>query len=107
MTGNTVNIVSTPNSTTERLALYQQLLAAEAADIDVFQIDVIRPGILGTHFIDLAGYSDSTEGAHFDAIAENNTIDGAREAGMDHMWGFAGQCRVHAQLALCLVAGQL
>ncbi|PIP97751.1 MAG: ABC transporter substrate-binding protein, partial [Rhodobacterales bacterium CG18_big_fil_WC_8_21_14_2_50_71_9] len=43
-TGNTVTIVSTPNSTTERLALYQQLLAAGAKDIDVFQIDVIWPG---------------------------------------------------------------
>ena len=46
-TGNTVKIVSTPNSATERLALYQQLLAAGAGDIDVFQIDVVWPGILG------------------------------------------------------------
>ena len=49
-TGNTVKIVSTPNSATERLALYQQLLAAGAGDIDVFQIDVVWPGILGNHF---------------------------------------------------------
>ena len=46
-TGNTVKIVSTPNSATERLALYQQLLAAGAGDIDVFQIDVVWTGILG------------------------------------------------------------
>ncbi|WP_230531106.1 ABC transporter substrate-binding protein [Microvirga roseola] len=52
-TGNTVKIVSTPNSATERLALYQQLLAAGAGDIDVFQIDVVWPGILGEHFKDL------------------------------------------------------
>ena len=32
-TGHEVKIVSTPNSTTERLALYQQLLAAGATDI--------------------------------------------------------------------------
>jgi len=32
-TGNTVRIVSTPNSATERLALYQQLLAAGAPDV--------------------------------------------------------------------------
>ena len=79
-TGNTVNIVSTPNSTTERLALYQQLLAAEATDIDVFQIDVIWPGILGTHFIDLSQYSDGAEDEHFAAIVENNTIDGELKA---------------------------
>ncbi|MFN3613165.1 MAG: ABC transporter substrate-binding protein [Rubrimonas sp.] len=79
-TGNRVNIVSTPNSTTERLALYQQLLAAGARDIDVFQIDVIWPGILGAHFIDLAPFSDGAEDAHFPAIVENNTIDGELKA---------------------------
>ncbi|MEO1316107.1 MAG: ABC transporter substrate-binding protein, partial [Pseudomonadota bacterium] len=56
-TGHTVTVVSTPNSTTERLALYQQMLAAEAGDIDVFQVDVIWPGILGTHFIDLKPFT--------------------------------------------------
>ena len=52
-TGNEVKVISTPNSATERLALYQQILAANSADIDVFQIDVIWPGILAPHFIDL------------------------------------------------------
>ena len=75
-TGNTVTVVSTPNSATERLALYQQLLAAGARDIDVFQIDVIWPGILQSHFIDLAPFSDGAEDAHFPAIVENNTVDG-------------------------------
>jgi len=75
-TGHEVRIVSTPNSATDRLALYQQLLAAEASDIDVFQIDVIWPGILGGHFIDLKKYSDGAEKKHFPAIVENNTIDG-------------------------------
>jgi trehalose/maltose transport system substrate-binding protein len=79
-TGNTVTIVSTPNSTTERLALYQQLLAAGAQDIDVFQIDVIWPGILGQHFIDLAPYTDGAEDAHFTAIVENNTVGGELKA---------------------------
>ena len=79
-TGNTVTIVSTPNSTTERLALYQQLLAAGAQDIDVFQIDVIWPGILGSHFIDLAPYSNGAEDGHFAAIVENNTVDGELKA---------------------------
>ena len=75
-TGNTVEIVSTPNSATERLALYQQLLAAGAGDIDVFQIDVIWPGILGEHFIDLTPYADGAEREHFDSIVETNTVDG-------------------------------
>ncbi|WP_299625470.1 ABC transporter substrate-binding protein [Pelagibius sp.] len=73
--GHTVRLVNTPNSTTERLALYQQLLAAGAEDIDVFQIDVIWPGMLANHFIDLRPYSNGAEAEHFSAIVENNTVD--------------------------------
>ncbi|MEM6489317.1 MAG: ABC transporter substrate-binding protein [Pseudomonadota bacterium] len=79
-TGNTVEVVSTPNSSTERLALYQQILAAGASDIDVYQVDVIWPGILGTHFIDLAPYTGGIEAQHFEAIVANNTVDGELKA---------------------------
>jgi trehalose/maltose transport system substrate-binding protein len=72
-----VKVVSTPNSATERLALYQQILAAGSADIDVFQIDVIWPGTLANHMIDLKQHlkADSVA-AHFPAIVENNTVGG-------------------------------
>lgn len=75
-TGNEVQVVSTPNSSTERLSLYQQLLAAQSADVDVFQIDVIWPGMLGENFIDLSQYSDGAESEHFPALIRNNTVDG-------------------------------
>ena len=76
-TGNEVKVISTPNSATERLALYQQLLAAKSPDIDVFQIDVIWPGILANHFIDLTGRIPAEEIAqNFKAIVENNTVGG-------------------------------
>jgi trehalose/maltose transport system substrate-binding protein len=76
--GNEVEVISTPNSATERLALYQQILAANSADIDVFQIDVIWPGILGSHFIDLSEHiSEDQISQHFPAIVENNTVDDA------------------------------
>jgi trehalose/maltose transport system substrate-binding protein len=75
-TGNQVNVISTPNSATERLALYQQILAANSADIDVFQIDVIWPSILGNHFIDLAEHIDQEViDQHFETIVQNNTLD--------------------------------
>lgn len=35
-TGHSVEVVSTPNSATERLSLYQQILNARSSDIDVF-----------------------------------------------------------------------
>ena len=76
--GNQVNVISTPNSATERLALYQQILAAGSADIDVYQIDVIWPGILANHFIDLSEHVDQEQiDQHFPAIVENNTVNDA------------------------------
>jgi trehalose/maltose transport system substrate-binding protein len=76
-TGNQVNVISTPNSATERLALYQQILAANSSDIDVFQIDVIWPGILANHLLGLDDYIDQEALAqHFPAIVANNTVDG-------------------------------
>jgi trehalose/maltose transport system substrate-binding protein len=75
---NQVNVISTPNSATERLALYQQILAAGSADIDVFQIDVIWPGILASHFIDLSEHIDQERvDQHFPAIVANNTVGDA------------------------------
>ena len=75
-TGNTAKIVSTPNSATERLALYQQLLAAGAGDIDVFQIDVVWPGILGRHLLDLKPKAQAQLDQHFKTMVENNMVDG-------------------------------
>ncbi len=76
--GNQVKLVSTPADANERLALYQSLLAAGSTDIDVFQIDVVWPGILASHFIDLSPYipADELDG-HFEVLIRNNTVDGA------------------------------
>lgn len=75
-TGHEVNLISTPNSSSNRLALYQQLLAAGASDIDVLQIDIVWPGILSTHLIDLKSHLNDATEEHFDALIENNTVDG-------------------------------
>ncbi|WP_119460673.1 ABC transporter substrate-binding protein [Rhodospirillaceae bacterium SYSU D60014] len=80
-TGNAVEFVQSPGSTSDRLALFQQLLAAGAADIDVIEVDVIWPGILGRYFIDLGAYVDAaTVAAHFPVFIENNTVDGELKA---------------------------
>ena len=75
-TGHTVRVVTAPSSTNERLALYQQLLAARSTDVDVFQIDVIWPGILADHFVDLTPYINGSEQQHFPAIVANNRVAG-------------------------------
>jgi len=75
-TGHEVTIVSTPNSSTDRLALYLQMLASGTGDIDIMQIDVVWAGILASHLIDLKPYVGDTPEEHFPALIENNTVDG-------------------------------
>src|SRR3546814_1168541 len=59
-----------------RLSLYQTLLAAESPDIDVFQIDVVWPGSLASHLVDLRDYipAEALED-HFQQLIANNTVD--------------------------------
>ncbi|MGP5018490.1 ABC transporter substrate-binding protein [Vreelandella alkaliphila] len=76
-TGHSVDVVSTPNSSTERLSLYQQILSANSSDIDVMQIDVVWPGLLANHLLDLSEVlGEDAAAGHFDTIVTNNTIDG-------------------------------
>ena len=76
-TGNTVKVLGAPQSDTERLALYQQYLAAGSSDIDIYEIDVIWPGVLATHLADLTGKIDpGVLATHFPSIVANNTVGG-------------------------------
>jgi trehalose/maltose transport system substrate-binding protein len=75
-TGNTVRVVAMAPSDTERLALYQQMLGARSADIDLYEIDTIWPGILGNDFIDLKPYTAGAEHDDFPATVANDTKDG-------------------------------
>lgn len=77
-TGNEVRLVATPADANERLALYQSLLAAGSSEIDVFQIDVIWPGVLASHLIDLTQYVPAEElRDHLEPLVANNRVDGA------------------------------
>jgi trehalose/maltose transport system substrate-binding protein len=76
-TGNKVKLVATPPDANERLALYQQLLAAGSADIDVFQIDVVWPGTLANHFVDLKSLIPAEDlKDHFETLTTNDTVEG-------------------------------
>jgi trehalose/maltose transport system substrate-binding protein len=76
-TGNKVKLVSTPADANERLALYQQLLAAQSKDIDVLQIDVIWPAILASQLTDLSALLPAQNRAdHFKVLIDNDTVDG-------------------------------
>jgi trehalose/maltose transport system substrate-binding protein len=75
-TGINVNLIRGPESATERLAQYQQQLGAGATDVDIYEIDVIWPGILAQHAEDVSDVLASQGADHFPAIVENNTVDG-------------------------------
>ncbi len=72
-----IRIFDVPDSTTARLLLYLKKLAAEDSKIDLYQIDVIWPGEMAEHFLDLYQYGASEfTNAHFPELIRNNTVDG-------------------------------
>jgi trehalose/maltose transport system substrate-binding protein len=76
-TGIKVNVFEGPALTNDRQAFYQQQLAAESADIDVYQIDVIYPGVLANYMIDLKPYISADElKVQNQGIIANNTVGG-------------------------------
>jgi trehalose/maltose transport system substrate-binding protein len=75
-TGITANRIPGEESATDRLAIYNQQLGAGSSDNDIYQIDVIWPGIMAQHATDLLPTLQSLADQHFSAIVQNNTVDG-------------------------------
>lgn len=74
--GHTVQVVSTPANATARLALYQKVFGERSDAIDVLQLDVVWPGLLERHLVDLKPYSKGIEHKHFGGVVANNTVGG-------------------------------
>ena len=72
-----VTVIDGPTSATDRFGLYLQTFEAQSSDIDAMMIDVIWPGDLAEHLVDLNEYgaADMT-GDMFESIVTNNTVDG-------------------------------
>lgn len=78
VTGAKVNYIKGAESTTDRLTNYTNVLNSQSSDFDVFTVDVIWPGILKIHSVDLKDVADQVEqdgGTFFERILTNNTID--------------------------------
>ncbi|HEV2529062.1 MAG TPA: ABC transporter substrate-binding protein [Thermomicrobiales bacterium] len=75
-TGITVEMVPGEQSATDRLQSYRQQWAAESSEFDVFQIDVIWPGIIAPFAVDLTEAIGEQVSDFLPAIIENNTVDG-------------------------------
>ena len=76
MTGNTVNIVSMPESTTDQFGQYKLWLSAKSPDIDVYRIDVIGAPQLADHFVDLTEATADIIDQFVPASVESQTVDG-------------------------------
>jgi trehalose/maltose transport system substrate-binding protein len=74
-TGIEVTIQEGVESATDRLTSYRQLFEAEADDIDVFQIDIIWPGILAPHAVDLNDAIGWQGHQYLERLVENNTVN--------------------------------
>lgn len=75
-TGATVNYLKGAESATDRLTFLSQTFAAQSADVDVAMIDVIWPGIMAPHAVDLTDMKDELGVDFFERIVQNNTVDG-------------------------------
>ncbi len=72
-TGIAVQFVIGPDSSTERLAEYQRFFQAQSADIDIYQLDVIWPGLFAAHLEDLSDVINVSE--HFPAAVATWMVD--------------------------------
>jgi len=73
----TIEFLEMPNSSTERLGLYQQFWDAQSSDVDLYQVDVIWAGIIAEHMTDLNEFLDEEFlDQYFPAMIEGQTIDG-------------------------------
>ena len=76
-TGKKAHVVPAPNGSNERLTLFQQHLAAGASDIDIYQVDMVWPGLLSRHMIDLAPHlSKDQYEEYLQQLLKNNTVKG-------------------------------
>ena len=76
-TGNQIKVVSVPKDSNEQLALFQQLLSQKSGEIDVIRIDVVWPGLLSQHLVEMGKeVPKDVIAQHFPAIIEANTVNG-------------------------------
>lgn len=75
-TGVQVRLIPRPQDATETYAVYQRLFQARSSEIDVMMVDVIWPGALAPHLLDLSQILGAEAQKHYPTIIENNTVDG-------------------------------
>src|SRR5579859_7152714 len=75
-TGIQVTFTQRPNDSTESLALFQRFFQGQSSDIDAMSIDVVWPGVLAQHLVDLSQAMGDDTKQHYPGIIANNTVNG-------------------------------
>jgi len=75
-TGIAVEYIFGENQTDARLQQMRQQFAAQASDIDVYQIDVIWPGVVAEHAVPVQDALGDAVSAFFPGLVDTNTVDG-------------------------------
>lgn len=73
-----IKIFDTPPQSDDQLALWFQMFEAQSSDVDIMQVDVVWPGNMAEHLVDLYEYADAKKLSEemFPSIVKNNTVNG-------------------------------
>jgi len=75
-TGIEVDLIPTWGTSAEQLGQTLRLLNQHASTPDVYLIDVVWPGTLGEHLLNLTPYQDPDSRSHIPALLANDTVKG-------------------------------
>jgi trehalose/maltose transport system substrate-binding protein len=75
-TGVQVDLIPVLGSSAEQLDQMLRLLNQRASAPDVYVIDVVFPGVLGEHLLDLSPYQDAESSSHLQELLKNDTVQG-------------------------------
>ena len=73
-TGTQVDLIPTLGTSAEQLGLMLKFLQRESPAPDVYLIDVVWPGTLHNHLLDLSPYLTADDRKHIPALIENSTV---------------------------------
>ena len=74
-TGIQVDLIPTLGTSSEQLELMRKFLQRGSPAPDVYLIDVIWPGTLHEHLLDLTPYLTAKDRNHIPALIENATVE--------------------------------